>query len=51
MCIRDRNKDATVHKMKDGVRFVTYTSPQVEGYTFIVLETGMVIKVANEKLE
>jgi len=47
----ERNKDATVHKMKDGVRFVTYTSPQVEGYTFIVLETGMVIKVANEKLE
>ena len=37
--------------MKNGVKFVTYTSPQVEGYTFIVLEDGMVLKVANDKLE
>jgi len=47
----ERNKDVTVHKMKNDVRFVTYTSPQVKGYTFIVLEDGMVIKVANDKLE
>jgi|18_taG_2_1085343.scaffolds.fasta_scaffold08847_4 hypothetical protein len=47
----ERNKEATIHTMKNGVKFVTYTSPQVEGYTFIVLEDGMVLKVANDKLE
>ena len=37
--------------MKNGVKFVTYKSPQIKDYTFIVLETGLVLKVANDKLE
>ena len=47
----ERNKEATIHTMKNGVKFVTYKSPQIKDYTFIVLETGLVLKVANDKLE
>ena len=47
----ERNKDVNIHTMTNGVKFVTYKSPQIKDYTFIVLETGLVLKVANDKLE
>ena len=38
-------------KGEPSLRFVTYTSPDAPGFTFIVMENGMIYKIKNELLE
>jgi len=42
-----------IHTMSDEnkTKFITYKSKEEPGYTFIIMENGMAIKVADDKLE
>jgi hypothetical protein len=44
-------KIKNIKSEKGEFRFVTYTSPDTPGFTFIVMENGMIYKIKNELLE
>ena len=45
------DKIESIKSEKGEFRFVTYTSPDTPGFTFIVMENGMIYKIKNELLE